>query len=233
MVKCCNRCKNKLCASKVPIFSNLAEAELIDIIKMTGHEEFEKGDTICFEGLEANTLYIINEGEIKLFKCTKDGKEQILHILTAGDFFGELNLLKGGQYSFSAEAITSTKLCTLTKDKMKSIILDKPEIALKIMETLADRVNSLETLAQNLATNEVEVRLAYMLLKLKKEYGVETPQGIEMKIPITREDMSNYTGVARETVSRKLKSFEEEGIIKLVGNKKIIILDEERLRLMQ
>jgi len=233
MAECCDRCKNRLCASKVPIFSNLTESELIDIIKMTGHEEFGKGDTICFEGLEANTLYIINEGEIKLFKYTKDGKEQILHILTAGDFFGELNLLKGGEYSFSAEAITSTRLCTLTKEKMKSIILEKPEIALKIMETLADRLNSLETLAQNLATNEVEVRLAYMLLELKKEYGKETTEGIEMKIPITREDMSNYTGVARETVSRKLKVFEEEGIIKLVGNKKIIILNEERLRLMQ
>lgn len=51
-----------------------------------------------------------------------------------------------------------------------------------------------------------------------------------INLPITREDMANYIGVTRETISRKLKKFEDEGIIKLISIKKIIVLDEQGLR---
>ncbi len=229
MDACCERCKNRLCASKVPIFANLDREELVEIIKMTGHKSYDKGETIFLEGSRANTLYLINEGKIKIFKYTKEGKEQILHILSEGDFFGELNLFNKGEYSFNAEAIESTKLCTLTKDRMKNLILQRPEIGLKILEVIGDRLSKLETLAQNLATNDVEARIAYLILDLSKKYGHRINNKTEIELPITREDMSNYTGVARETISRKLKKFEEEGLIELVGIKKLIILDEEGL----
>lgn len=229
MKACCERCKTQLCASKVSIFANLNHEELVEIVKMTGHRDYHKGETIFLEDADAKTLYLVNEGKIKIYKYTKDGKEQILHILSEGDFFGELNLFKTGKYSFNAEAITPTKLCTLTKDKMRELIIAKPEIGLKILEVIGERLAKVETLVQNLATNDVEARIAYLLLDLKDRYGRKGSQGIEIKLPLTREEMSNFTGVARETMSRKLKKFEDEGIIKLVGIKKILIIDEGRL----
>ena len=229
MKACCERCQTKLCASKVPIFSYLSNDELIDIVKMTGHREYKKGETIFLEETEAETLYIINEGKIKLYKYTKEGKEQILHLLTDGDFFGELNLLKKGKYSFNAEAMASTKLCTLTKEKMRALILQKPEIGLKILEYVSERLARLEALAQSLATNDVEARIAHLLIEFKEKYGKKVPRGIEITLPVNREEMSNYIGVARETISRKLKNLEDQGIIKLEGVKKIIILDEGQL----
>lgn len=226
----CDRCKNQLCASKVPIFSNLSDEELVEIINMTGHNNYKKGENIFLEGTKSHTLYLINEGKIKLYKFTKDGKQQILHILSDGDFFGELNLFKDSEYSFNAEAIVPTKICTLTKDKMKKIIMEKPEIGIKILEIVGDRLSKVESLAQHLATNDVESRLAYLLIDMMESYGIKKKEGVEVELPISREDMSNYTGVARETISRKLKKLEEDELIKLVGTKKVIILDEEALR---
>jgi len=226
----CDRCKNQLCASKVPIFSNLSDEELVEIINMTGHNNYKKGENIFLEGTKSHTLYLINEGKIKLYKFTKDGKQQILHILSDGDFFGELNLFKDSEYSFNAEAIVPTKICTLTKDKMKKIIMEKPEIGIKILEIVGDRLSKVESLAQHLATNDVESRLAYLLIEMMESYGVKSKEGVEVELPISREDMSNYTGVARETISRKLKKLEEDGLINLVGTKKVIIIDEEALR---
>ena len=226
----CDRCKNQLCASKVPIFSNLSDEELVEIINMTGHNNYKKGENIFLEGTKSHTLYLINEGKIKLYKFTKDGKQQILHILSDGDFFGELNLFKDSEYSFNAEAIVPTKICTLTKDKMKKIIMEKPEIGIKILEIVGDRLSKVESLAQHLATNDVESRLAYLLIDMMESYGVKGKEGVEVELPISREDMSNYTGVARETISRKLKKLEEDEFIKLVGTKKVIILDEASLR---
>jgi CRP/FNR family transcriptional regulator len=225
----CERCNDNLCARKVGIFSNITNDELIDIISMTGHMEYDKDENIFLEGDKSDTLYIINEGKIKLFKITKSGKEQILHILSEGEFFGELNLIKAGEYHFNAKAVTPVRLCTLTNEDMKNIVLKRPEIGLKVLEVVGERLSKLETMVQTLATNDAEARLASLLIQLSEENGKRTSQGIEIKVPVSREDMSNLTGVARETISRKLKKLEDQGIIKIIGSRKIIILDEDEL----
>ncbi|WP_297421008.1 Crp/Fnr family transcriptional regulator [Clostridium sp.] len=227
---CCNNCRGELCASKVPIFENLNREELFEIVSNINHKEFTKGDVIFTEGNVSNTLYFINEGKIKLYKYTKDGKEQILHILSEGDFFGELELIKPSKYRFNAKAIENAKICTLTKDEMKEIMMKKPEIGIKLLETIGERLSRVENLVQNLATNDVDSRMAYLLIDLIEQYGKTTKNNVSIKLPLSREEMANYIGVTRETISRKLKKFEDEKLIKIIGTKNIIILNEEGLR---
>lgn len=227
----CRNCHHNICARKVPIFSSLSEKELIKIVNMTGHEAFKKGETICNEGDKSETLVIINEGKVKLCKLTKEGKEQIIHILSSGDFFGELNLFNDNEsYNFSAYAISDVKICTLTKQKMDDILLKNPDISLKILKEVTKRLAETETLAQNLATNDADIRIANMILDFGEKYGVNKEEYIEIKLPINREEMANYVGVTRETISRKLSKFEDLEIIKLVGNKVIIIKDKDVLK---
>ncbi|MCR1934537.1 Crp/Fnr family transcriptional regulator [Clostridium tepidum] len=232
MKKCtCERCHHNICARKVPIFSSLSEEELIKIVNMTGHKAFKKGEIIFNEGDKSETLVIINEGKVKLCKLTKEGKEQIIHILSSGDFFGELNLFNDNEnYNFSAYAISDVKICTLTKQKMDEILLRNPDISLKILKEVTKRLAETETLAQNLATNDADIRIANMLLDFGEKYGVNKEEYIEIKLPINREEMANYVGVTRETISRKLSKFEDFDIIKLVGNKVIIIKDKDALK---
>ena len=227
---CCNNCRGELCASKVPIFENLNDEELLEIVKTINHKEYIKGDIIFTEGNVANTLYFINEGKIKLYKYTKDGKEQILHILSEGDFFGELDLIKPSEYGFNSKAIISSKICTLTKDEMKDIMMRNPVIGIKVLETVGERLSKVENLVQNLATNDVDSRMAYLLTNLIEEYGESIEKNISIKLPLSREDMASFIGVTRETISRKLKKFEDEKLIKIVGTKNIIIIDEEGLK---
>lgn len=226
----CGRC-SRFCAGKVPIFENLDCNELEEIVEKIEHKSYEKGNMIFTEGSDANTLFFINTGKIKLFKYNKDGKEQILHILTDGDFFGELDLIKSSKYKFNAKAMDDAKICTLTKNEVKNIIMKKPEISIKLLESVGERLSAIENLAQNLSTNDVDARIAYLLLNLMDKYCEESQNGKKIiKLPLTREDMANYIGVTRETISRKLKKLEEEELISLIGTKKIIILDEEGLQ---
>ncbi|WP_315081374.1 Crp/Fnr family transcriptional regulator [uncultured Clostridium sp.] len=227
---CCNNCRGELCVSKVSIFENLNNEELIEVVKTINHNEYSKGDIIFTEGSTANTLYFINKGKIKLYKYTKDGKEQILHILSEGDLFGELNLIKPSKYGFNSKSIVNSKICTLTKDEMKDIIMRNPEIGIKVLETVVERLAKVESLVQNLATNDVDSRMAYLLIDLIERYGETIEKNISIKLPLSREDMANYIGVTRETISRKLKKFEDEKLIKIVGTKNIIILDEKGLK---
>ena len=225
MKKCnCESCSHDLCAKKVPIFSFLSEEELIKIIDMTGHKVYKKGDRLCSQGEESDTLFIINEGQVKISKLTVEGKEQIVHIFTNGDFFGELSLFNSDEIiNFDAYAVSDVKMCTLTKQDMNKIIMSNPEISLKLLQVISKRLSQTENLAQNLATNDAEIRIAFMILEFGEKYGVTTDQGVQIKLPINREEMASYSGVTRETISRKLSIFEEAGIITLKGNKIIII----------
>jgi len=227
----CETCGHSLCAKKVPIFSFLSDAELIKIIDMTGHKVCKKGDMLCSQGEKSDTLFIINEGQVKISKLTKEGKEQIVHIFTNGDFFGELSLFSSDEtYSFDACAISDVKICTLTKHDMDKIIMSNPEISLKLLQVISKRLTQTENLAQNLATNDAEIRIAFMLLEFGEKYGIAVSQGLQINLPINREEMANYVGVTRETISRKLSIFEELGIISLKGNKVLIIKKIDTLR---
>lgn len=229
MVSGCSNCQKKLCAGKVPMFENLDYDELVAISNKIKHKSFEKGELIFREGNISDVLYFVSTGRIKIYKYTKDGKEQILHILSEGDFFGELNLLKSTIYNFNAKAIDKTNICTLTKQEFKNIMIQNPEISIKLLESVGNRLSEAENLAQNLATNDIDSRMAYLILDLTEKYGISDEKYLSVKLPLSREEMANYIGITRETISRKLKKFEGEGLIKLVGTKKIMILDKGKL----
>lgn len=219
----CVKCSGKYCATKVSIFSTLQIDQLQEITNLIIRRNYKKGQIIFFEGDISDKLYIINKGKIKVFKYTKEGKEQILYILSEGDFIGDLSLLKKGKFQFNAEALEEVNVCTLTKDDFDKIIKENPHITLQILEDVHDKIVGLENLIQRLSTKDVESRLAGALISFIKDFGKDTDKGIELAIPLSREDLANYIGITRETISRKLSSMQDEGIIELVGNKKIII----------
>lgn len=229
-MNCCDGCRGRHCASKIPIFQNLEEHELSQVINSIDHRIYKKNEVLFDEGSIANNMFFVNEGKVKLYKYTKEGKEQILHVLSEGEFFGELNLLKSSIHNFSSKAIKDCKICVISNEKMKDIIVRNPHIGIKLLGSVGERLSDVENLAQSLATNDADSRVAYLLIDLLDKYGSRTLEKKEIKLPMSREDMANCVGVTRETMSRKLKKFEDEGLIKIPKVKQIIILDEERLR---
>lgn len=97
----CDKCHHKLCTHKVPIFSSLEPSELSVVIDLIVHKSYTKGEQIVSEGQPLDSLIIINDGLVKAFKYSQEGKEQILYILSPGDFFGEKNLLKDQVSTFT------------------------------------------------------------------------------------------------------------------------------------
>lgn len=221
---CCS-CNHKYCSKKVSLFTSLSDKDLSKVVNLVTKISFEKGDIIFSEGEIFDKLFIINNGSIKVYKYTKDGKEQILYILKEGDFLGDLNLLKKDVFKFNATSLESTDMCIIHKDDFDTLIKTNPEISIKVLEYAHDRIASLENLVQTLTTKDVEVRLASLLLNLSKTFGFKTDKGIEITLPLTREDMANFIGVTRETISRKLSYFQSQNIIQLFENRIILIKD--------
>ncbi|MGI6641506.1 MAG: Crp/Fnr family transcriptional regulator [Limnochordia bacterium] len=92
-----------------------------------------------------------------------------------------------------------------------------------------ERIRWAEELIQRLATSNASMKTAGLLLKLVKRLGVETEEGIRLELSMSREELGNYSGLRRETITRKLGEFRELGYIELVGNRVIIVKDLEAL----
>lgn len=226
----CAKCSHQLCAQRVPIFSGLNEEELSHIADLIKRRQYLKGEIIQLEGSDLDSLVIINQGKVKAFRYTQEGKEQILHLFSDGDFFGENNLLGGRKAAYSAEALEQTYICMIDRKDFQDLIRRSPEISLKIINELCNRLDRLETAVQNMGTRSVEARISSTLLEFSEKYGVKHDKGLMVTLPFSREGFASYIGVARETVSRKLGLLQDAGIIEMIGNKKILLLNEEALR---
>ncbi|MDF2547245.1 MAG: transcriptional regulator, Crp/Fnr family [Anaerosolibacter sp.] len=226
----CGKCTHKFCASKVPIFSTLSQEELSEINSLKINKEYKKGEILFFEGDQMESLFIINQGSVKVFKYTKEGKEQILYILSEGDIFGELSLFRSERLTFNVEALEDLNACVLTKASFEMILSKRPEISMKVLQVMGERLIKMETLIQSLGTKDIEARIATFLLELIPEYTKSRGHIKEIELPLSREEIANYIGVTRETISRKLGKMQDEGILKIKGIKKIIILDEDALK---
>jgi len=185
------------------------------------------------QGDHANKLYIVCSGKIKIYKNLMEGKEQILYILSEGDFIGAFNLLKADEFDFSAMALENTQISMLEKNAFDEIMLRNPEITLKIFEKAYERIIKAESLVERLSSSNPDAKVIGLLIDLASDFGSPNPDGgVVLDLTISREEMGSYAGIARETMSRKLQLFDEMGLIKLIGAKKILIYDLNHLKAM-
>lgn len=225
----CGFCQHHLCASRVSIFSSLDEMQLERVVNLISHKEYKKGEVLVMEGEELDSLVILNEGQVKAFRLTHEGREQILHIFSEGDFFGERNLLRDQVSAYSVEALEETHVCLIHKRDFQVLIKDYSDIGLKIMEDLCSRLERLENAIETMGTKTVEARVSAVILEFADKYGKPHPRGTIIDLPLSREGIANYIGLTRETVSRKMSLFQEEGLMEMVGNKKVLLLNRSAM----
>lgn len=226
-----SKCKSRLYAKEIPIFASLSEVELEEILYDLDHLCFKKGDIIFPQDYKLSKLVIISNGTIKLSKVTHEGKEQIIHVLSVGDFFGELSLFSDDYYTnFFATAISDVQVCVVSKENMDKVLANNPQITLKLLNEVSKKLMETENLATCLATNDVDHRIVCTISEFVEKYGENKNGTIEVDLPLNREGMANYCGVTRETMSRKLSKFEQDGLFELKGVKKLIVRDLDKLK---
>lgn len=191
--------------------------------------EYKKGEIIFKSGDNGDRLFIVCSGRMKIYANLIDGREQILYIYSPGDFVGAFNLIKETEFKYNAEALEATTISTISKKKFDEILLMNPKITLKILEKSYERVRWAESLIQRLTSNNADAKVAGLLLTFADELGKESKEGIILELSMNREEMGSYAGMARETMTRKLNQYREEGYIDFSGNKIIIIKNRKAL----
>lgn len=218
----CFKREGKNCIEIVPIFSNLTYEEMMEVARITNEKVFEKGEMIYMAGDKGDKLYVIHTGRVKITRFTDSGKEQVIRVLGQGEFMGELSLFSPMPLTDNGEALTKTIACMIDGEKLKELMKKYPTIAFKVMEELSKRLDTAENLIENISLHGVGKRLAEALVSMSNEKG-------EISLNMSKRDLASYIGMSQETLSRKLTSFQDMGIIKLIGHRRIILLDRDAL----
>jgi CRP-like cAMP-binding protein len=205
-------------------FSGLSSAELENISRLIFEKRFNRDETILYEGEEAEALYFVASGAVKVFKTSADGKEQILDIIRPEETFNEVPVFNGGLNPASAQAMVPVLLYGIRKNDLETILHRHPRVGFNVIKVIAKRLRHLVSLVEELSFKRVIARVAKILLE---HAGDGTASGARL----TQRDMAAMAGTAREVVSRSLRTLEEKGIIK-VDRHRIIITNRDALKEM-
>ena len=210
------------CIEIVPIFSSLTYDEMLEVAGITNSREYKKGEMIYMAGDRGDSLFVIHKGKVKITRFSESGKEQVIRVLGPGEFMGELSLFVYENLTDNAEALENTTVCVIAGEKLKELMGKYPSIAFKVLEELSYRLGRAENLIEHLGIHDVESRIVETLLDLAGKDG-------EITLKMSKGDLASHIGMSQETLSRKLSYFQDMGWIKLIGHRKIIILDKEGL----
>ncbi len=216
-----------MCVSKVPIFNHLTADEMATIATCTHYASVNKGESLATAGELLDQLFIVHRGKVKIYRLSPIGKEQIVRILTPGDFFGEYGLFDDQPQDNYAEALEQTEVCVIRGEDFQRLLEQFPQMALKLLREMSKRLAMSERLIEQLSLHSVEQRLAATLLELAH---TTADTGQTLTLDISKGELSNYLGMSQETLSRTLSSFQQRGWIQLVGRRQMVILNEERLK---
>ena len=200
----CRQCLDNLCTHGIPIFSSLDYSQLERLARRVVHRVFARGEVIVAEDSRPSFVAILNEGSAKAIRISPDGREQILYVFSKGDFFGEQNLLFDRAAGYTVEALEEVKACLLYKQDFLALMREYPDIGVRIIEELGGRLERLENVARHMGVRALEGRIGAALLEFADKYGTPSEEGTLVRLPLSREGLANYIGIARETVSRKI-----------------------------
>jgi len=214
--------------ARVPIFSDLSDAELKFLSDRAVARRHAAGDLIFSEGDPCAGLYIVESGGVRVFKTSAGGREQVLTIEHAGSSIAELPVFDGGNYPASASAASECVLLFISRNNFRALCLEHPEVALKVLRMVGLRLRRLVGIIEELSFTTVRHRLAALLLRLAREAGKSSGRA-EFKIEASNQELASQIGTVRELVSRNLSRFQAEGLIAMEG-KNIAIPDLAKLQ---
>lgn len=219
--------KHNSCINIVPIFNHLEDVQKDEIYKLIYSVKYKKGELLYRAGEVADSLFVVSSGRIKKYRLSESGKEQLIQILRAGDFTGELALFSETINEAYAEAMEETWVCTVKRSDLQELLLKYPSISLKILNEFSNRLEQSEKQTTRVSTERVETRIALYLAEF-----AEDKDSLEFKLPMSRKDLASYLGTTPESISRKLLELEEAQLIIQRPQSRIEILDLEGLKLV-
>lgn len=196
----------------LPLFSGLSDASLAAVVDRTFERTFPRGAMVFRKDETCHGLYVVLEGQVKIYRSSPDGREQVLHIEGPGQPLAELPLFDGGPYPASARTLAESRLLFLPLDAFQSLYRQNPEIADVIIHDLGRRLRRLVALVHRVSLKDVGARVATALIDYA-DAAFSFRDGAVFLLPRTQEELAAELATTRESVARGLARLRRAGII--------------------
>ena len=224
----------------VRLFQGLNLEQMDEVLKIMPVASYRKHEFVFMAGDEADYLYIVQVGTVKVSYVDLNGEEKILNVFQSGDIFGNLFLGKYRQRIGNAEALTDVILCRVTEADFVNLIQRFPLIALNVIRHQADEHRETVARMHALMSMDAKHRLLGTLLSLARRYCCTESDWFSLPESLTQEDIANMTGLNRSTVSLLINELRRQEILggtgrSLTVNRKAIekILDDSGSEILE
>lgn len=210
------------------VIVDLPPDELAMLTANMSTQAYTKGEIIFREGAYATGIFLLGDGKAKKYKADKEGKEQIIYVANKGEIMGYHAILAEERYPDSAAVLEDSLISFIPKEDFLKVLDKSKLLSQRLLKTLSHEFFVLANSVALYAQRSVRERFAMQLVLMREKYKENFTPGMSVEINLSREDLSNLVGTARENILRILKDFKQEGILETKG-RKIIIKDINKL----
>lgn len=204
------------------MFDGLTDAERGAWLEKATPVSLSRGQTLARQGEPAKSLYLVESGFLKILQLTAEGTELIVRFVGPCEPFGGVVALGNAPYPVTATATQPTRLHGWPRDVVAQLLKATPQVSVNLMREMATHMTDALTRVRELTTARVGQRLAHTLLRLGRQCGERTPEGLLIAQPLTRQELADLTGTTLYTVSRTLSEWEHQGLLET--RKRLLLL---------
>jgi CRP/FNR family transcriptional regulator len=206
-------------SAQQPLFAGLDRAALAEVARALRVRKAARGEQILLEGEPSDSAYFVASGQVRVYRLAPNGREQALADLFAGQCFNLVPAVDGRPAPASVAARTDATLYLISRADFAQIMTRHPSVARAVLRDFAGRLRQMTSLIEELALHSVAERLARLLVRMVEG---------EMAGRFTQQELANRLGTVREVISRTLRDFQTQGLIRM-ERQNIIVLDRDAL----
>lgn len=201
--------------SLVDVFEPLSPQEIGELEWRDLNTQVKPGEVFFTPMDLGETLFVLQEGRVRIYRVSPEGREFTLAVLESGTVFGEMALTAQQLRNSYAQAMEQSTVSAMCRADLERLILRKPQVGLQLAYLLSERLALYEARLEALGLKEVPARLASLLLQLVENEGVTTGDGYRIPTRYTHRQLGTMIGANREAVTRAFSRLQDLGSVEL------------------
>ncbi len=204
----------------------LDDGEIAHLNRIMTHLRLAPGQTLFYEGDEADRVFNVATGTLRLSKLLADGRRQVTGFALPGDFLG---LAADGTYTCSAEPVTDVGICRFDARKFADLCGRYPDLERRLLEKARDELVAAQEQMLLLGRKTPIEKIASFLLDLSRHSTAWGLPASPVLLPMSRADIADYLGLTIETVSRTFTKLRSLGAIELPESHRVVLRDQQHI----
>lgn len=195
----------------IPLFASLSEQEREAIASVMSYKKVKKRAILFYEDDPCTAIYLLEQGVVKVYKTTEDGREQIVNVLHEGDLFPHVGMFGGSPYPATAEAMEECSLYSINVQELTTMLTGNTALCLRLLQILEGKIRDLQRRLSDVLSKDMKEKIMNTLTSLACSRGEADHDGYLLRMELTHQDIADMVGTTRETASRIVSQLKREG----------------------